>query len=410
LHFALDDLTALLVALGPWLVLAMTFAETAFFVGLLLPAEATVLLAAFLAEEGVFSIQAIALATVAGAFLGDQFGYVLGRTNRLRLGRSTGRAGALRRQYQGAVTDLFRRHSAAAVTVGRFISFVRTLMPWFAGVSRVPYRRFVLYDALGVLGWSAASVTVGFLVGESWHLVAGWLGTVSGAILVILLVGSWLLVRRMRRLRWTEPEPGMLRVGLTGNIAAGKSAVADAWARHGAVLIDADVLARRAVASGTETLARVVERFGPDVLQPDGHLDRAAVRRLVFDNDAARRQLEGILHPEIARLRAVEEEAARAAGARIVVNVVPLLFEVGLDAAMDVVVLVDAPADVRAGRLVRDRGLSPEEARAMIDAQMPAASKRERADIVIDNDGTRDELDRKATDAWKKLEAARPSA
>lgn len=407
MHLVFDDLTTLLITLGPWLVLAMTLAETALFVGLLLPAEATVLLAAFLAEEGVFSLESIAAATVAGAFLGDQIGYVLGRTNRLHIGRRSRRASALRVQYQGAVTDLFRRHSATAVTIGRFISFVRTLMPWFAGVSRIPYRRFVLYDLLGVLGWSAASVSLGFLVGESWHLVAGWFGTVSAAILVLLLIGVWLLVRRVRRQRRTEqaaraPE-GLVRVGLTGNIASGKSAVADVWAGLGATIIDADVLARRAVEPGTDALARIVDRFGDDVLQADGQLDRAALRRRVFADEAARRDLEGILHPEIARLRADEETHGRAAGAAVIVNVVPLLFEVGLDEAMDVVVLVDAPESVRAERLMEHRGLSPEEARAMIDAQMPAATKRNRADIVIDNDGTLDELERKAAEVWERL-------
>jgi len=413
LHIVFEDLTTLLITLGPWLVLAMTMAETALFVGLLLPAEATVLLAAFLAEEGLFSLESIAAATVFGAFIGDQIGYVLGRTNRLHIGRRSRRASALRVQYQGAVTDLFRRHSAAAVTVGRFISFVRTLMPWFAGVSRIPYRRFVLYDLVGVLGWSAASITLGYLVGESWHLVAGWFGTVSAAILGLLLIGVAFLVLRARRQRRAGSadtgRKAMLRVGLTGNIASGKSAVADAWARLGATIIDADVLARRAVEPGTEALARIAERFGPEILC-DGQLDRDALRRRVFQDEPARRALEAILHPEIARLRAEEEARAGAAGADVVVNVVPLLFEVNLADAMDVVVLVDAPVSVRADRLVQHRGLSPDEARAMIEAQMPAAGKRERADLIIDNDGTLDELERKAKEAWQTLKARRPSA
>jgi dephospho-CoA kinase len=414
LHFAIGDLTALLIELGPWLVLVMTLTETALFIGLLLPAEATVLLAAFLAEEGVFSLEAIAAATVAGAFLGDQIGYVLGRTNKLHIGRRSRRASALRVQYQSVVTDLFRRHSAAAVTVGRFISFVRTLMPWFAGVSRIPYRRFVFYDLLGVMGWSAASVTVGFLVGESWHLVAGWFGTVSAAILVFLLIGGWLLVRRIRRQRRAEwagaGTQSVLRVGLTGNIASGKSAVADVWASLGAAIIDADVLARQAVEPGTAALEQIVRRFGSGIVQDDGRLDRDALRRRVFRDAIARRDLEGILHPEIGRLREREEARAKDAGADVVVNVVPLLFEVGLNEAMDIVVLVDAPASVRADRLMQHRGLDPDEVRAMMDAQMPAAEKRDRADIVIDNDGTLDDLERKAKEVWEKLGAGRRSA
>jgi len=196
----------------------------------------------------------------------------------------------------------------------------------------------------------------------------------------------------------------MLRVALTGNIASGKSSVARVWARLGAPVIDADVLARRAVEPGSPALDRIARAFGPEVLEPGGGLNREAMREIVFRDEAARRRLEAIVHPEVARLRAEEERRLEREGARVVVNDIPLLFEAGLEDEFDVVVLVDAPEAVRLDRLVRDRGLDPEEARRMIAAQMPAESKRRRADIVIDNVGTLEELEASAERVWRELE------
>ena len=193
------------------------------------------------------------------------------------------------------------------------------------------------------------------------------------------------------------------RVGLTGNIASGKSAVAAAWQRLGAPVVDADVLARQAVAPGTPGLRAVREAFGPGVLDADGALDRAALRRLVFADAAARRRLEGIVHPEVARLRAEAEARLARAGARIVVHAIPLLYEVGAEGALDLVVLVDAPEAVRLERLLRDRALPEAEARAMIAAQQPAQAKRARADLVIDNDGTLAQLAAEAERAWAEI-------
>jgi dephospho-CoA kinase len=196
----------------------------------------------------------------------------------------------------------------------------------------------------------------------------------------------------------------MYRVALTGNIASGKSTVARIWAGLGATLVDADELARRVVAPGTPGLEAVVERFGPGVLSADGTLDRAALRGVVFGDDAARRDLERILHPAIGRLRDGEDERLEGAGAAIVVHVIPLLFEVGLEAEFDDVVLVDAPEEVRLRRLVELRGLPEAEARHMIAAQMPASSKRGRATLIVDNAGSREELERDARSAWRELE------
>lgn len=197
---------------------------------------------------------------------------------------------------------------------------------------------------------------------------------------------------------------GMLRVALTGNIASGKSTVARVWARHGARVIDADVLARRAVERGSPGLARVVEEFGAGVLAPDGELDRAALRRVVFADPGARARLEAIVHPEVARLRAEEEARAAREGVGIVVNDIPLLFEVGLQDAFDLVVLVDAPVEVRLARLVELRGVEEGEARRMIEAQLPAEVKRARADYVIDNGGTLAELEARALEVWQAIE------
>src|SRR5690554_30456 len=196
----------------------------------------------------------------------------------------------------------------------------------------------------------------------------------------------------------------MLRVALTGNIASGKSSVARVWARLGAHIIDADVLARRAVEPGSPALDRIARAFGPEVLDPGGGLNREAMRGIVFRDEAARRRLEAIVHPEVARLRAAEEERLEREGARVVVSDIPLLFEVGLEDEFDVVVLVDAPEAVRLERLVRDRGLSREEAQRMIAAQMPAEPKRRRADIVIENAGTLEELEASAERVWRELE------
>ncbi|HEY8468717.1 MAG TPA: dephospho-CoA kinase [Longimicrobiales bacterium] len=190
---------------------------------------------------------------------------------------------------------------------------------------------------------------------------------------------------------------------MTGNIASGKSTVARVWERLGARIIDADELARRAVEPGSPALSRIAREFGPGVLEPGGGLDRAALRDLVFRDEGARRRLEAIVHPEVARLRAEEERKLEREGVAIVVNDIPLLFEAGLEDQFDVVVLVDAPEEVRLERLVRDRGLTPDEARRMIEAQMPAEPKRRRADVVIDNAGTLEELEACAERVWRDL-------
>jgi dephospho-CoA kinase len=194
----------------------------------------------------------------------------------------------------------------------------------------------------------------------------------------------------------------VFRVGLTGNVASGKSSVAEAWAELGAHVVDADALAREAVEPGSEALDAIREAFGDAVIEDDA-LDRDAMRRRVFDDAEARERLESIIHPEVARLREREEARLRERGVEIVVHEIPLLFEVGLEGEFDMIVLVDAPREVRQERLVRDRGLDPDEARAVINAQMPAAVKRGRADLVIDNDSTLETLGARAATAWQEV-------
>lgn len=202
----------------------------------------------------------------------------------------------------------------------------------------------------------------------------------------------------------------MFVIGLTGNIAAGKSSVARRFAAWGATLIDADVLAREAVAPGTPALAAIVARWGAGMLAGDGSLHRDALRRVVFADAAERAALDAIVHPAVGRLRADAVADAAVRGERLVVCDIPLLFEAGLDASVDAIVLVDAPDDVRRARLVRDRGLTAADADAMMTAQWPSARKRPRADWIIDNAGTPADLEVRARDVFNAIRQRAVSA
>jgi len=195
----------------------------------------------------------------------------------------------------------------------------------------------------------------------------------------------------------------MLLVGLTGNIASGKSTVAQLLSERGATIIDADVLARRAVERGTQAFEAIVRRWGTSVLAPDGHLDRGALRRAVFGNPRELEALNEIVHPEVERLRLHRIEEARARGDRIVVCDIPLLFEKKMVELFDRIVLVDAPRPLRLERLVVDRGLRETEAMDMIAAQMPADLKRARADFVIENAETLTALEEQVAELWASL-------
>jgi dephospho-CoA kinase len=203
----------------------------------------------------------------------------------------------------------------------------------------------------------------------------------------------------------------MLYVGLTGNIASGKSEAAALLAAHGASIVDADVLAREAVAVGSPAYKKVVARWGSEVLLPDGSLDRGALRHTVFADRAQLDELNAIIHPEVSLRRDRIIAEARERGDTVLIYVVPLLFELHLVAEFDRVVLVDAPGDMRLRRLIELRGVPEEDASNMIAAQMPSELKRARADFVIENDGSLAHLRSQVDSVWERLTAidARPS-
>lgn len=195
----------------------------------------------------------------------------------------------------------------------------------------------------------------------------------------------------------------MLLVGLTGNIASGKSEVARLLGERGAKLIDADVLAREAVKPGTKALDKIVATWGEEVLAPDGSLDRGALRRIAFSDQAQLEKLNAIVHPEVTRLRDLEIEKAKSRGDKMVVCVIPLLFERNLVNDFDYIVLVDAPRALRLERLAETRGLEETDAMNMIASQMPAELKKARADYSIENVGSLDDLQRAVDKLWATL-------
>lgn len=200
----------------------------------------------------------------------------------------------------------------------------------------------------------------------------------------------------------------MLNVALTGNIASGKSTVARLFADWGATIIDADQIVHALQRPGTPTLAAIVDRFGTDVLRDDGSLDRAKLRAGVFGNTQALSDLNAIMHPAVATERERQIQAAKAAGARIVISDIPLLFEVGDPSRFDAVVLVDAPVDLRRDRIMKNRHLDRAQADAMIAAQLAPEEKRARSRFVIDNDGDEAELHTRAHAVWDALVAMIP--
>ena len=192
-----------------------------------------------------------------------------------------------------------------------------------------------------------------------------------------------------------------MQIGLTGGIGSGKSTAARRFAELGALVIDADAVAREVVEPGTEGLAAVVAEFGEQVLDGAGRLDRAALARVVFGDEAARGRLNAILHPRI-RARAAERIAAAPAGT-IVVQDVPLLVETGQAGSYDLVVVVETPAELRVERLGRDRGMTAEEARARMAAQAGDEQRRAVADVVLVNDGDLDTLRAEVDRVWREL-------
>jgi dephospho-CoA kinase len=194
----------------------------------------------------------------------------------------------------------------------------------------------------------------------------------------------------------------MLRVGLSGGIGSGKSTVARALARRGAIVIDADAIAREVVEPGQPGLAAVVERFGPEVLDADGRLDRPKLAALVFDDATARADLNAIVHPRVA-VETARRMAAAPSDAIVVIDV-PLLVEAARS-GYDVVVIVEAPEAVRLERLIT-RGMSPDDARRRMAAQASDADRRKVADVILDNAGSEDDLERQIDALWAQLTAS----
>ena len=191
------------------------------------------------------------------------------------------------------------------------------------------------------------------------------------------------------------------RVGLTGGVASGKSTVAAMLAELGAVIIDADVLAREVVAKGTPGLDSVVEEFGEELLGDDGELDRPAMGRLVFNDEPARKRLEAIVHPLVfERIVELEEQAPPDA---VVVHDIPLLAESGRGRTFDAVIVVDAPPELQVERMKADRGWTSEDAQSRIAAQAAREDRLSIATHVIENTGTREDLRRRVAEVFAEL-------
>lgn len=205
----------------------------------------------------------------------------------------------------------------------------------------------------------------------------------------------------------------MYLVGLTGGIGSGKTTVADMLTERGAVVIDADRIAREVVEPGTEGLSEIVERFGPDVVDADGRLDRAAVAEIVFADAPARADLNAIVHPRVRqrigeRLVQLAQDDDR--GNRIVILDVPLLVEGGSDHGYQDVIVVTAPEEVRVQRLVRERGMDPEDVRARIGSQADDRERLEVATHVIDNGGSLEDLERRVDEVHRELRRSAEAA
>jgi dephospho-CoA kinase len=196
----------------------------------------------------------------------------------------------------------------------------------------------------------------------------------------------------------------VLLVGLTGGIGSGKSTVARLLERRGAIVIDADQLAREAIAKGTPGFDRVVDAFGGAVVTPEGDLDRQALAASIFSDPARKAALEAIVHPEVARRFGEQVDALRTTD-RVVVYVTPLLVELGLAPAFDVVVVVTASPHLRVSRVASGRGLSPEDVRGRMAVQATDEQRMEVADVLVDNDGSLAELEPQVDRLWNDLMA-----
>lgn len=194
-----------------------------------------------------------------------------------------------------------------------------------------------------------------------------------------------------------------MRVGLTGGIGSGKSSVARLLSERGAVVVDADAIAREVVEPGTDGLQAIEDEFGDDVIGPDGRLDRAALAATVFSHQVLLARLEAIIHPRVRARR--DELLAGLEDEDVVVEDIPLLVEKGMQDAFDVVVVVTAPLETRVARLVEERGMEELDVRSRMAAQAPDEARIAVADVVIDNSGDEAALERQVSDLWRRLTA-----
>ena len=386
---------------GPWLVGGMAMFETALIVGLVLPTEPTLIVATAFALQGHFSFGAVAGAAVLGAALGDSVGFMVGRWGGRRALRGHARLARMARRHQDRALALFERHPGYSVSLARMVPFVRTLMPLVAGSTSVGYRRFLAFDLLGIAGWAFIGLGIAYAAARGWQIGVdsmgiGW-ATLAGAglIAVFLAIKGFLLKAPAVR--------DTISVGLTGNIAAGKSTVSALWNDVGVPMASADELARVVVEPGSPGLSAVVEAFSEDILEADGSLNRAALSSVVFQNEDARHRLEAIVHPRIRVLRDRWMRKRIAGHDTICVSEIPLLFEVGLEGDFDATVVVDASESIRLDRLRETRGLGAERARAIMRTQMDPALKRARATHLLVNDGDIEALEDRALELLADL-------
>ena len=192
----------------------------------------------------------------------------------------------------------------------------------------------------------------------------------------------------------------MLRIGLTGGIAAGKSTASARFAELGARVVDHDVLARRAVEPGSAGLVDIVREFGDRVLK-DGGLDRPALAAIVFNDPGARERLNAIVHPSVYAMGRAADRQARLDGVPVVVHDIPLLAESGQGTGFDLVVTIAAPDDVRVARMIESRGMTEEQARGRLSAQASDAQRAAIADVVLDGSGTADQLRAQVDELWR---------
>ena len=386
---------------GPWLVGVMAMLETALIVGLVLPIEITLISATVFALQGHFSFASVVGAAVLGAALGDSAGFMVGRWGGPRVLDGRGLIARTARRHQDRALDLFERHAGLSVSLARMVPFVRTLMPLVAGSTGVAYRRFLAFDLLGILGWAFLGLGIAYAGARSWEIGVGSVGLGWAILGGAGLIAAFLVIKGL--LLRPSVAGGAVSVGLTGNIAAGKSTVASFWRDVGVPVASADDLARRVVQPGSPGLSAVVEAFGEDILESDGSLNRGALSSVVFQDDEARHRLEAVVHPRVRVLRDRWMRERMAGRDKICVSEIPLLFEVGLENEFDATVLVDASEEIRLDRLRDERGLSPEQAWAIMKTQMDPGLKRERATHLLVNEGDIEALEDQALEVLAHL-------